>query len=228
MPPPPPFAPQSPICRSPVGSCSLHPWFPPASPGRIHEILPDGIGPTIAKRTRSAISLEDHSINDLEQFLDEVMQADDGAEEDFDEYEKFLQSLSNGMPKHLKTPSSPSLSRNTSQNSSSRSTGSHNYPERHAAATPAQENDSYAELQYMDSDEDDIDFDPHLDPSALHALEEDSPSKTKIEVQKEEWKTLLKMHMSLSILRSHKHPSKPKLVFSLMRVLRNSTCSYSR
>ena len=44
----------------------------------------------------------------------------------------------------------------------------------------------------MDSDEDDIDFDPHLDPSAFHALEEDSPSKTKIEVQKEEWEDIVK------------------------------------
>ena len=52
---------------------------------------------TIAKRTRSTLSLQEHRITDLEKFLDEVMLADDGAEDDFEQYEKFLSTLSNNM-----------------------------------------------------------------------------------------------------------------------------------
>ena len=120
------------------------------SPGRIHEIVPDV---TIAKRTRSTLSLEEHRITDLEKFLDEVMLQDDGAENDVEEYERFLRTLSNNM-----------------------------------------ESSSRPHSSFEDDDEDDVDFDPRLDPSALEAMDDPSPLKAehKIQVNKDEWKDLVK------------------------------------
>lgn len=64
------------------------------SPGRIYEIVPDV---AIAQRTRSTLNLEEHRITDLEKYLDDLFLPDDGAEDDFEEYEKFLNTLSNTM-----------------------------------------------------------------------------------------------------------------------------------
>ena len=174
---PTPEVPQSPVRGN---SLKIPNLLPPASPGRIHEIVPDGNGLAIAKRTRSALSLEDHNIDDLEKFLDEVMQADDGAENDVDEYEKFLASLSgNGSSKAhsgMLAPVDPGASASASGK---------------ALRSSALEG-NFEGLQYMDSDEDDIDFDPHLDPSALHAFEDHSPGKSKYSVNKDEWEDIVK------------------------------------